>query len=595
MHVARFGAGFMTTPLPPNNRGPQQGRLVLVESKKIQNILWLTPEELQAARQTKNQSISLNIGKIAEALPNIIARTISTKQEENADVLRQNMAWINARIASHNKKLTQGIAKYIAFFVAFFSKIFPALQHIFPTARPYEALSLPEDKLNASVPTPTPLSPSNPTSTDPLKSSMIPLEPLLPPSQKERSQGTSLLDEEGEKITGSIEDNPKDLLNKLQFDPTFRLSIKQCLQPKQNSLCNSLEPLSRALQTFESYPSSFQAQKGFLQTLLFIEKNRGWMENREEREAAIREGRVSVSHRHAHILKIKGDYVLKGRKEDIPYTIAFDRRTGKVMFLQHQLNQGFFKKVKKVLRLTEHDLLAVGKQTAEIKLAENELALAKECKESRNVAKLEGRLYRNKQDKAIMLTEAPFYDGGDLFDFIQNGGFSRLSQRDQLAITGDIIRGACHIHNQNIIHRDLKLENIFLTHEVDPNTGRVRLTAKIADFGLAYKKRPQEAPPHNAGTPEYVAPETWSGQSQNEQSDTWAIGVLLHLCHRSQWPYSVASKNPADLHQAGTSLQSKPIPQEGRNSIPGVIWGLTRPNPAERWTLTAALAIVESL
>ena len=408
MRVARFGAGFMTTLLPANNRGPQQGRLVLVESNKTQNILWLTPEELQAARQTKNQSISLNMGKIAEALPDIIARTIVTKQEWNADVLRQNMTWINARIACHNEKLSQGSAKYIALFVALFSKLFPALQDIFPTARRYEALTLPKEILHASV----------------------------PPAQKERPQGTSPSNEEGEKVTGWVKDNPKEFLNKLQFDPTCRLAVKQCLQPKQNSLCNSLEPLSRALKTFESYPASFQAQRGFLETLLFIEKNRAWMENQAERETAIREGRVSVSHRHPHMLKIKGDYVLKGRKEDIPYTIAFDRDTGKVMFLQNQLNHGCFKKVKKVLRLIERDLLAAGKQTNDIHLAENELALAKECEECRNVAKLEGRLYRNKQGNAIMLTEAPFYNVGDLFDFIQKGEFSRLSPRDQLAIVG---------------------------------------------------------------------------------------------------------------------------------------------------------------
>ena len=49
----------------------------------------------------------------------------------------------------------------------------------------------------------------------------------------------------------------------------------------------------------------------------------------------------------------------------------------------------------------------------------------------------------------------------------------------------DIFEGIFYMHQKNYIHRDLKPENILLTNFKDPISGKERIRAKIADFGLS--------------------------------------------------------------------------------------------------------------
>ena len=83
-----------------------------------------------------------------------------------------------------------------------------------------------------------------------------------------------------------------------------------------------------------------------------------------------------------------------------------------------------------------------------------------------------------------------------------------------------------YLHTNNILHRDLKPQNILLTANED---------AKVADFGLA---RPFMTGPNwqelyrtyylktIAGTPSYMAPEVWEGH-YTDRADVYSIGVML--------------------------------------------------------------------
>jgi serine/threonine protein kinase len=83
--------------------------------------------------------------------------------------------------------------------------------------------------------------------------------------------------------------------------------------------------------------------------------------------------------------------------------------------------------------------------------------------------------------------------------------------------------GACHyMHGQSVIHRDLKLGNLFLD---------AYMNIKVGDFGLAALiESPGERKKTICGTPNYIAPEvlfdTASGHSF--EVDTWSIGVILY-------------------------------------------------------------------
>lgn len=111
-------------------------------------------------------------------------------------------------------------------------------------------------------------------------------------------------------------------------------------------------------------------------------------------------------------------------------------------------------------------------------------------------------------------------DGSDLARLLQGG--RRLESAQALELTVQICEALQYAHTQGVVHRDIKPANVLITRD-----GR----AKLADFGLARpltgEKTRFTATNHVMGTPEYMAPEQWKGQSDH-RSDIYALGVMLY-------------------------------------------------------------------
>jgi len=88
-----------------------------------------------------------------------------------------------------------------------------------------------------------------------------------------------------------------------------------------------------------------------------------------------------------------------------------------------------------------------------------------------------------------------------------------------LRIARQLCAGLAAAHAEGVLHRDLKLLNVL----VDPD-GDVRIT----DFGIAVRKGESAGPSEGFGTPPYEAPELLDGAPPSEQSDLYALGVLLY-------------------------------------------------------------------
>ena len=84
-----------------------------------------------------------------------------------------------------------------------------------------------------------------------------------------------------------------------------------------------------------------------------------------------------------------------------------------------------------------------------------------------------------------------------------------------------ILEGLHYLHEHNIIHRDLKSANIFLTQEGIVKIGDLNVS-KIAKIGMAYTQ---------TGTPYYASPEIWLDKPYDYKSDVWSLGCILYeLC-----------------------------------------------------------------
>ncbi len=84
------------------------------------------------------------------------------------------------------------------------------------------------------------------------------------------------------------------------------------------------------------------------------------------------------------------------------------------------------------------------------------------------------------------------------------------------------ITDACkYMHSKGVIHRDLKLGNLFLTKNME---------IKVGDLGLAAKVNSTADRKHTiCGTPNYIAPEILDGKvGHSFQVDIWSLGVILY-------------------------------------------------------------------
>ncbi|KAI9178844.1 Cell cycle serine/threonine-protein kinase cdc5/MSD2 [Blastocladiella emersonii ATCC 22665] len=98
----------------------------------------------------------------------------------------------------------------------------------------------------------------------------------------------------------------------------------------------------------------------------------------------------------------------------------------------------------------------------------------------------------------------------------------RLTEPEARFFMHDLLGAVEYMHNGNIIHRDLKLGNLFLSHD---------MRVKVGDFGLATEiKTENERKKTICGTPNYIAPEVLDteGDGHSFQVDVWALGVILY-------------------------------------------------------------------
>jgi serine/threonine protein kinase len=107
----------------------------------------------------------------------------------------------------------------------------------------------------------------------------------------------------------------------------------------------------------------------------------------------------------------------------------------------------------------------------------------------------------------------------DLFDCIDNRRFTTEAQVKKIFYR--IVQGVQHLHHINIVHRDIKDENILIRTEDD--------TVEIIDFGSsAYVKEGKKFDKF-CGTGGYAAPEVLSGQKYDgPPQDIWSLGILLY-------------------------------------------------------------------
>ncbi|VDK50716.1 unnamed protein product [Cylicostephanus goldi] len=110
--------------------------------------------------------------------------------------------------------------------------------------------------------------------------------------------------------------------------------------------------------------------------------------------------------------------------------------------------------------------------------------------------------------------------GGELYAYVHERG--KLSDAEARPLFAQVVAAVSHMHKKNIVHRDIKAENIMFSA---PGV------VKLVDFGFSCMvPSAQEQLTTFCGSPPYAAPELFRDQSYvGSMVDIWALGILLHF------------------------------------------------------------------
>jgi hypothetical protein len=179
-----------------------------------------------------------------------------------------------------------------------------------------------------------------------------------------------------------------------------------------------------------------------------------------------------------------------------------------------------------------------------------------------------------------------FVEGETLDRLIKRSG--RLDVKLALEIATQAAAGLAAVHEQNLVHRDIKPTNIMVRLKEEGS-----VTAKIIDLGLAktLDESASEAgissPGGFIGTPEFASPEQFAGVGVDIRSDLYSLGVTLWVMVTGQTPFRGAPGEVMSQHQR------TPLPLQQLEAVPQpvvvLIEVLLEKDPSRRFQTPAEL------
>ncbi len=156
----------------------------------------------------------------------------------------------------------------------------------------------------------------------------------------------------------------------------------------------------------------------------------------------------------------------------------------------------------------------------------------------------------------------------------------RIGPKDCARIGVQVAKGLQYAHNQQIVHRDIKTANLFLT------TDRV---VKIMDFGLAkMMEEVRRGSTVIGGTPSYMAPEQAVGERVDHRADLYALGITLFELATGSVPFKQG--DVAYHHRHTPAPDPRSVAQGIPDALAELILELLHKDPAERVSSASEVA-----
>lgn len=156
-----------------------------------------------------------------------------------------------------------------------------------------------------------------------------------------------------------------------------------------------------------------------------------------------------------------------------------------------------------------------------------------------------------------------------------------FSEQDVMRLGMDICRALRYCGQYNILHRDIKPDNIFIAPSGD---------YKLGDFGIARMVEETNAELSRKGTYTYMAPEVFHGQKYGRQADLYSLGLVMYkLLNHGRIPFMPPYPSKIEFDDAEKAfaerMSGKPLPepQTGSAKLRRIVMRACAYDPADRY------------
>ena len=178
------------------------------------------------------------------------------------------------------------------------------------------------------------------------------------------------------------------------------------------------------------------------------------------------------------------------------------------------------------------------------------------------------------QDRGLYYMVMELVEGITLKDYIEKKG--KLSAKETISISIQMVTGLQAAHNQHIIHRDIKPQNIIISKE-----GKV----KVTDFGIARATTSTQTISTSVmGSVHYTSPEQARGGVVDQKSDIYSVGITMYEMVTGHVPFDGDSTVTVALKHLQEEIKSpvEEVPELPR-SLVDIIMKCTQKNPERRY------------